>query len=428
MKFTVKVADFREACAMASHTIDKTKNASCTKKLLIQAIKEGGDRVRLFSTDLNAFAMLRVEGTVAEAGDILVDPKELAKTLPNLDENAAIELTLKASKDEKGNLDYKSGKLQAKCASFKPKFGVDDPRPMLAYVDQLPMKLKADLDIPAWKLREVFERTLTFSTDTDNLAQAFLRNLHLRTRASGLEAFSTNGNVLAKGRVDGVEVDEAKAFTLDIPKKAIPALQKILSNQRFKATEDNAPRIRLAIEKRKDGTPNRMLVRTDEIYYGMALASERIPARAFDSEEAMAKAVVATVQFNREGLIAAARRCEPFLPVYEKGAKGLRMTLKDNVATFYDADGDELDKVAGTGEGDGEAAGTIDVNYLFGILNASKEEILTARFTSKSAVLFGSGAEAQGRSFYLVGCMQEKVPAKPMAKAETAEAPAQKAA
>src|SRR5438105_3638052 len=115
MKFTCNVADFREAYAMASHTLDRSKTAESTKLLLVQA---GKGRVLVFSTDCIAASLVKVKAEVAEQGTVLTDPKEIGKTLANLEDEDTLEFHLK------------DGRLQFRCGNFKPRCATADPDQM----------------------------------------------------------------------------------------------------------------------------------------------------------------------------------------------------------------------------------------------------------------------------------------------------------
>jgi hypothetical protein len=400
VKFTCNVGDFWEAYSLASHTIDKVKNATnTTRMLLIQALKTPQSRVLIFSNDGIACSLKRVAADVEEEGVALIDPKEMGKTLPNLDQTAKLSFQLK------------DGKLTFSCGKFKPKCATADPTLPAAQLKDLPLRAKANLEIPAWALREVMDRTVLFASkqtaEGTTITQPFLQNVYLRTIDCHLEAYASNNSVLAKARVK--LPDGTPDLQVDIPARAIPALQKILSNPQFRVHGDSkVPTIKLHVERDATG-PKRLSVKTNEVFYNTTLSANRIPAKAVDSETQITNAVSATVQLSRADFLAVVRRCEPFVEIIGE-AQALHLSLENNCVTIFDRDGEELDQIQGTGESSNtNGSGKLDLDFVKGVLGASKEDAITLRFIrSANAILFSSGEETEGRSFYVVGCLRSQ--------------------
>ena len=388
MKFDITCEAFRDAFSTASYTVDKVKNAGATRMMLVQAeTKNNKPRVLFFATDGVAAIVTKTEAQVEEAGATLVEPKELGICLPNLPGDGTLSFT------------HQDGALQLKCGRFKPKCSSDDPTSMVERFKQLPLKEKSNLDIPGWKLREVFDRVIGFaSIKEENLAQAFMQNVYLRVQDQGLEAYTASDGILAKARVNGLTVPDGTDFRVDIPARAIPALQKILANPIFKRTDAaNPPQIKFLLKYHPDGGGN-LYVRTNDIFYGVGLRNDRIPQKAIDSEGSMGKMTNAGIQLNREEFIATVRRCQPFL-----GGNLLRISLADNQLTVLDHKKEELDVLEGAGEKNGESKICLDSRMVLNVLNSAKEDTLQVRFLKNgNAALVDSGNDETGRGFYVV--------------------------
>lgn len=389
--FTVNSAVLRSALSVVSLTLDKRKEGMGSCLYLCGSTKNDKKQLILFSSDGSQTSMMSVPAEVAFPGSLLVSPALLIPILATLAEEAKVRFSMKPG----------ATRMQVTSGTIKINLPVFDKKWHEEMLKSMPFLAKPVLSLPAYKLREVIDRTSSFVSKDDSMY--VLHNLVLETKNNQLSAYACDNRAVARATIDGL-TEEQNNFELMLHSKFIEVFRKVLN--RIKDSEDDSVLVNVIFLKEGD-VVKRVFIRTPDVFYGTVTATGTYP----NVKQAETSLIVNnSIRIDRQALLNCLKRIGPFCCGLVRQEKGLKLTVEDKVLRLQG----KSDKIEFQEEIDlkdsfsGNAEVFLSFSYLQNAIQSLTNDDLYMRFTEqKSAILIQSGDVKHGYSSYVLATAKE---------------------
>ena len=402
MKCKMKVGELREALATASITMDRRAGSEYGFVYLgAKRMKSGANqRLILNSTDGIRRFLLKVVCEVEEIGDLVIDPIRLSTILDKRGDDEAVTFTQDVA--TKRTIVRCGGSRIALMSSGKP-LAFDMNMKAFPAPDTKPTFL-----IESANLKSMLDQTQSFIYRKDD--KASFKTLMIRTTGTGYEAFTTNSECIANGRVEDTNspglTDGKPVRMLEIPQGALSSLSKLL-NRNKKET------IQVIVVKSPDGRDQAAYFRTELAFFGTNLMASTQPPM-----DAVFKAQVMTmeVQVPRDGLLTSISRSSPFCSETVAG-RLVCLDVKNSIVRLSAQDqfGEFEEELATATPATGVGRATFRSDFLSDALRSSSADLVVLKMGLNSgnigrpSAVLSSGAGGAGATYVIAGICDKEV-------------------
>lgn len=404
MKFKCNVGSLLEGVNRVTSTVDTTAGKGAGKAGSMTSAKvylwvcrdpQGNQFLYLYSTNVTAESVIKIDAEVEQVGETLLDPEQLRGGLAK---RASEEVAFVELLDETGNTARaaKARRIRVKIgkSSFHMPYDPAGTESMKKKVEKIPFKVPASFKMPGADMSEFVRRGMFCIPHEDAGTTKFrMGGLNIVGKDDGYVAHATDGHVAARIKIKG---DKRNALhSVIVPYKSLPALNQLIQRRKNEDIE--------IIEgiKSADGDPNKMFFKMGDSIFGTCLLNGKFPdvSTVIDAQRPDNWILVDRIGF-RDALQRAA--------AFDRELGHVTMTLEGNVLSLRAKsehgeldDALEVEKVSGP---DKKVSVTVNLHYLISISSGSAGETLRMGINSirGSAVVLEATTEENVDSKYAV--------------------------
>jgi DNA polymerase-3 subunit beta len=227
VKFQVSCGNLLAAIQKVNTTVDGKNFDLGTNGILFDVYKgETTSGIYLYTTDMSGETVVKVEGTVEENGQAVLDPIHLQAPLLHRNPDEVVSLSLVKSK-----VDGKPSQIKIKvgkniCHIGYSQKGVET---LINRMKIIPFKTEANCVVDGKIITSAVKKISFCTAGDEEQTKVLLNGAELKINESEIKFIATNGQV---GVRYCVKIENGKNFSIIIPSRSFSALNKLINKDR----------------------------------------------------------------------------------------------------------------------------------------------------------------------------------------------------